>query len=153
MSLIGFNFPSMLNDSDGPVEYACFLMLSISHSNNTCLRFKSLLSLRLQQINVLPSALKDKVVSPIAAAADGDKTLPKAGATIAFSPTRSHHNIIMGKGDKDGDYSEAIRKGYKVLPIIFETFGGFSPETHKFFSAVVKVRQDRLTASMAMDAA
>ena len=43
------------------------------------------------------------------------------------------------------DYVDAITKGHTVVPLLFETFGGFSPAAVRFFERMRDLVDNRLT--------
>ena len=81
----------------------------------------------------------------------------RAGARVAFGNTRSQaRTIVLGRAERDAgsdthfdpskgeghvaprtaDYEGALLQGHRVIPLLFETFGGFSPEAVKFLVAL-----------------
>ena len=47
----------------------------------------------------------------------------------------------------DGQYRRAINVGCVVAPLLFETFGGFSPEVERLLKGLAVERDNRLTAA------
>ena len=45
----------------------------------------------------------------------------------------------------EADYAHALQQRHKVLPLLFETFGGFAPETVAFLKACRNEVHNKLT--------
>ena len=45
-----------------------------------------------------------------------------------------------------GDYAHARACGLRVIPLLFETFGGWSPEVEALFHEAIEERSNKLTA-------
>ena len=59
-------------------------------------------------------------------------------------------NWARGEGyvaSKQGAYARAIAAGCTVVPLLFETFGGFSPEVMQLLKTLAEARQNRLNAA------
>ena len=99
----------------------------------------------------------------------GDGLPDLRGAVVAFGNTRPRARELVlglrergapsdgafrarsGKGyvaPKDGQYARALNvHGVDVRPLLFETFGGFSPEVVELLAALAEERQNRLSTS------
>ena len=46
-----------------------------------------------------------------------------------------------------GDYAHARACGLRVIPMLFEVFGGWSPEVEELFKEAIDARSNKLTAA------
>ena len=66
------------------------------------------------------------------------------------APSDGRFNPATGDGHvaaADGQYAEAIAKQHQVIPLIFETFGGFSPEAVNFLKMARDHVNNKLNAT------
>ena len=105
-----------------------------------------------------------KLFSPIPSKAVDIKS---RGADVAFGNTRPQaREVVLGLRERGaagdapfdsktgagrvpetaGDYSHARSNGIRVIPLLFEVFGGWSPEVEQLFQEAIEVRTNKLTA-------
>ena len=63
----------------------------------------------------------------------------------AFNPSTGAGYV--SPSTKPGDYAHAVAKGVQVEPLLFETFGGFSPDVVRLLHAAAATVDNRLSAS------
>ena len=70
------------------------------------------------------------------------------GLAARGSASEGTFNALTGKGyvaAKSGDYDRAKRSGVTVEALLFETFGGFSPEVMRLLRRLMHDRDNRLS--------
>ena len=65
-----------------------------------------------------------------------------AGDSPYFDPRTGVGRVV----EAPGDYSHARSNGLRVVAMLFEVFGGWSPEVEALFQEAIEVRSNRLTA-------
>jgi hypothetical protein len=95
-------------------------------------------------------------VAPRGAAVAFGNTLPAArlkvlGRTQRGTPDDGRFDPITGQGYVSaaaGDYAHSLSVGATVLPLLFETFGGFGPDTCRLLGDAAKAMDNKMQRYM-----